>query len=393
VAGPQAAIALPPQQQQQQLTLSQPIALTPDQIQTISFHFQRPPLGKGGFSTVYEGEFCGYPVAVKILTVRNQNERALFEIELAVLCNEGLRHRNLLPLIGFCHERPALVMPRLKPLNKDRLPRLPGSVRMLVAMDVARGLAHLHQAGFVHNDMKPDNVLLEFDEHRNIVRALVGDLGCAKVTSIPVQPFGTMLFMDPQLNPHGPPVLPKTADDVYSFALTLVCIFTNSFPESHEDLARMWATIDATFPLVAHLARRMTQPDWRQRPSCAQAEAELKQIDEGWRAAVEQRAAAAAGAAAVPINHVVAVQQQQQQQPRSQPNFTAQHSQQQQQQQQLQPPLQVSYQQQQPLLQQQGQHQVQQQLQQQQRALSPQRARKTEGIQEMSRQVSTGYQV
>ncbi|CUF42134.1 protein kinase, putative [Bodo saltans] len=291
----------PTHQQQQQYyqpqTFQQPISLSADQILTISFHFQRPPLGKGGFSTVYEGEFCGFPVAVKILTVRNQNERALFEIELAVLCNERLRHRNLLPLIGFCHERPALVMPRLKPLNKDRLPRLPGSVRMLVAMDVARGLAHLHQAGFVHNDMKPDNVLLEFDENRNIVRALVGDLGCAKVTSIPVQPFGTMLFMDPQLSPHGPPVLPKTADDVYSFALTVVCIFTNSFPENQDDLARMWATIEATFPLVANLARRMTQPDWRLRPSCAQAEVELKQIDEGWRVAIELQKAAAAGAA------------------------------------------------------------------------------------------------
>ena len=266
-----------------------PVQLAPHVIQEICFGFSQPPLGKGGFSTVYAGVYSQRHVAVKVLAIRNPGELSLFEAELGILLNAQLRHPHLLPLIAFCRERPALVMPQLKPMNRERLPRLPGSIRMKIAMDVAAGLAHLHDAGFVHNDMKPDNVLLEFDDQRRLIRALVGDLGCVKSMRVPVVPFGTILFMDPGLNTSGPPVLPKPADDVYSFGLTIVCIFTNAFPESQDHLRQMWASVDSGFPLISALARCMTNPNPALRPTCRQVARELGIIDNGWRETIEQR--------------------------------------------------------------------------------------------------------
>ena len=290
-------------------------AVSPDVIAQISFFFKRPPIGKGGFSTVYEGLYFSHPVAVKVLALRNPSEHAMFEQELQVLLLPALRHVNLLPLLAYCRERPAFVFPRLKPLSRDRLPRLPASVRMQVSMDVARGLAHMHSMGYVHNDMKPDNVLLEFNDQRLIVRAYVGDLGCAKSMQVPVQPFGTVLFMDPGLNPSGHPCLPKGADDTYSFGLTMVCIFTNTFPENPMDLVRMWAMIDVSAPAIAALARRMTLPNPALRPTCADVLAELMRLDDEWKrlAAASRQHVPAAPAALLPQQQIAPVPQQAQQ--------------------------------------------------------------------------------
>ena len=51
---------------------------------------------------------------------------------------------------------------------------------------VARGLATLHEADFVHRDFKPDNIMLEFNEAGEFVRAVIIDFGFTmRVCDIP----------------------------------------------------------------------------------------------------------------------------------------------------------------------------------------------------------------
>jgi hypothetical protein len=93
-----------------------------------------------------------------------------------------LRHPCILPVFAV-GERDGFVwftMPRVHGESlRDWLRREPqppiGEVRRILA-DVAGALHAAHEAGVVHRDIKPDNILLEGDERR----ALVTDFGIAK---------------------------------------------------------------------------------------------------------------------------------------------------------------------------------------------------------------------
>eukprot|EP00743_Colponemidia_sp_Colp-15_P025589 GILK01038975.1.p1 GENE.GILK01038975.1~~GILK01038975.1.p1 ORF type:complete len:100 (-),score=1.75 GILK01038975.1:95-394(-) len=98
----------------------------------------------------------------------------MFEQELRAMLNPTLWNSNICPLLGYCVEAPAFIFPRLTALNVERMVRLPDDVKDTICIDIANGLAHLHKAGYVHMDMKPDNVLILFDEQRRIKKALVG---------------------------------------------------------------------------------------------------------------------------------------------------------------------------------------------------------------------------
>lgn len=45
--------------------------------------------------------------------------------------------------------------------------------------DVFSGLVFLHESGFVHCDLKPDNILIRFDSTSNRIQAVIADLGAA----------------------------------------------------------------------------------------------------------------------------------------------------------------------------------------------------------------------
>ncbi|CAI5931062.1 unnamed protein product, partial [Closterium sp. NIES-64] len=121
------------------------------------------------------------------------------QAEVGVLCK--VRHRNLVALLGHVmdhHER-LLVFEymHLGPLSQHLFDPtrhghrpLTWTERLVVAVDVARGVEYLHSlAGgrdsIVHRDLKPANVLL--DSRR---RAKVADFGLAKLLLRPMLPPG-----------------------------------------------------------------------------------------------------------------------------------------------------------------------------------------------------------
>jgi eukaryotic-like serine/threonine-protein kinase len=85
--------------------------------------------------------------------------------------------------------------------------------------DVARAAHALHEAGIVHQDIAPENVLLTADGGR------LADLGLAKVlqpgvtvTSIGSRSIGAVEFVDPAMLAGGQP---SRLTDVYSLGMTL----------------------------------------------------------------------------------------------------------------------------------------------------------------------------
>jgi len=53
---------------------------------------------------------------------------------------------------------------------------------LVILQQVAAALAHMHENGVTHNDMKPENIFLHNDQHRGCITVKLGDLGLADIS-------------------------------------------------------------------------------------------------------------------------------------------------------------------------------------------------------------------
>jgi len=135
--------------------------------ETVSGHLLVQRLGSGGMGTVYEAESpVGAPVAMKVLSPMLAAEPALrerFRREARALAQ--VKHPRVVQLFedgedkGFCWYTMELVkgLDLRHRLDKGTLPA--GEVDAL-AVAVLEALAAVHEAGVVHRDVKPSNILL-----------------------------------------------------------------------------------------------------------------------------------------------------------------------------------------------------------------------------------------
>jgi serine/threonine protein kinase len=145
------------------------------------------PLGCGGYGTVYRGRLRGgTQVAIKVLNDDSQQGQREFEKEVAIL--GGLHHEHLLPLLGSCSERHALVYPLMQGSLEQRLQwaapasttaaaqgtsssstatpsaePLPWLERLRICNEVVLGLIWLHtqEPPILHMDLKTAHILLD----------------------------------------------------------------------------------------------------------------------------------------------------------------------------------------------------------------------------------------
>lgn len=143
-------------------------------------------VGKGGSGTVFRGILkSGKFIAIKRLdTLSLQTERE-FQNELQIL--GGLRSPFLVTLLGYCVEKNNRIlvyeyMPNKslqESLFRDGISSLSWERRFEVILDVARALEFLHlgcDPPVIHGDIKPSNVLLDFDH-----RAKISDFGLSRI--------------------------------------------------------------------------------------------------------------------------------------------------------------------------------------------------------------------
>jgi len=92
------------------------------------------------------------------------------------------------------------------------------------AMGLAGAIQGLHEAGVVHRDVKPANIMVESDGH---VRLVDGAFAYRPgLDTGPPLGFGTPGFIDPERQVSSP----KPSDDVYSWAATTYLIATGEMP-------------------------------------------------------------------------------------------------------------------------------------------------------------------
>jgi serine/threonine protein kinase len=138
-------------------------------------------LGRGAFAEVYLGEhlYLKSEAALKVLRTSlkdEEMERFLKEAQTLV----GLRHPNIVRVLEFGVEGdiPFLVIDYAPGgTARSRYPtgsRLPLTTTVAYVKQIAAALQYAHNRGIIHRDVKPENILLDFDQH-----ILLSDFGLA----------------------------------------------------------------------------------------------------------------------------------------------------------------------------------------------------------------------
>ncbi|KAK3018776.1 hypothetical protein RJ639_005239 [Escallonia herrerae] len=190
-------------------------------------------LGEGGFGGVYKGFLSSTCSAVAVKRVSRGSKQGKKEYVSEVRIISRLRHRNLVQLIGWCHEQGDLLLVYEFMPNGSLDSHLFGgetnllwAVRYKIALGLASSLLYLHEEWeqcVVHRDIKSSNVML--DSNYN---AKLGDFGLARLVdhelgSQTTVLAGTMGYLAPECVTTGKA---SKESDVYSFgvvALEIAC--------------------------------------------------------------------------------------------------------------------------------------------------------------------------
>lgn len=93
---------------------------------------------------------------------------------------EGLLQAKLIS----SHNKRTLITTKLYrpgPLKRENIVNLTIAQKLKMAQDITRGLNNLHAKGYIHRDLKPDNVYL--NKNGDAVEATIGDLGTVQKES------------------------------------------------------------------------------------------------------------------------------------------------------------------------------------------------------------------
>ncbi len=253
-------------------------------------------LGEGGMGEVYAGSdlWSKREVALKVLSPRVWNHgqaRLRADIERRAL--RRIQHPNVVQLLDWVvvDMLPVLVLERLHGLTLDRYVArdgtLPHDDALACFAATARGLAAVHAQGFVHRDVKPQNVFMVTGRDGKPREVKLLDFGLARTEKQAITGIGMLVGTPAYSAPEqvlGDVVDPRV--DVYSLGLTMYCAIGGHHPfasrDSHETLAHQvlttppplsWLREDVDPDLEALIARMLRKrPDLR--PSSAEAVAD-----------------------------------------------------------------------------------------------------------------------
>lgn len=199
-------------------------------------------LGAGGGGRVWLARGAKGLVALK--TAQSAEQRAWLLREVAVLSK--VNHKYIVKLVEADLHGEWLAMeyvpgPSLSNWGREKSLQ----ARVEVGARLATAVAHLHQAGILHGDLKPDNVMVDAHGHPRLI-----DLGTARrLTEDPPKGFaGTLGYAAPELlrAEHGGPEC-----DIYSLGAVLYYLLTGQPPFRDADPAALAYLPLSSLPLPA----------------------------------------------------------------------------------------------------------------------------------------------
>ncbi|CAH1454653.1 unnamed protein product [Lactuca virosa] len=188
-------------------------------------------IGKGGFGLVYKGVLeNGQEVAVKRLSETSGQGVEEFVNEAVLVAK--LQHRNLVRLLGFCHDAKEKILIYEYVPNKSldyflfdpiKHGTLDWATRWKIIGGITRGMLYLHEDSrlrIIHRDLKASNILLDQD-----MNAKIADFGLARTFGVDQtlgntkKIAGTLGYMSPEYAMHGHF---SVKSDVFSFGVIVL---------------------------------------------------------------------------------------------------------------------------------------------------------------------------
>ncbi|GLJ28271.1 hypothetical protein SUGI_0555630 [Cryptomeria japonica] len=192
-------------------------------------------LGQGGFGEVYKCILVETNEIVAVKRISEGSRQGIKEFISEVSIVSRLRHRNLVQLLGWCHEQDQLLLvyeymsngsldrhifrggEEIGAAEEEEPQVLQWSIRYKIASEIARALLYLHEEWdecVVHRDVKSSNILLDSN-----FSSKIGDFGLARMVKHErlvqtTRAAGTLGYLAPECVASG-----KTSpeSDVYSF--------------------------------------------------------------------------------------------------------------------------------------------------------------------------------
>jgi serine/threonine protein kinase len=229
------------------------------------------PIGKGGYAAVFGVHDLALDraLAAKVLLpefAASEDTAERFRREARTMAK--LSQPNIMPVyfVGREREVPFFVMPRVSGSSIAEIiaRRGPLETRQVVrvAGDIAAALDYAHDAGVIHRDVKPANILV--DESSG--RAILTDFGIAKAvvpdgvtaTTVPGIFLGTPQYSAPEQIAGEHDVGPRA--DIYSFAVVAYEMIAGRVPFDATSASRIAAQqLFAPVPPLSRYAPRVSR--------------------------------------------------------------------------------------------------------------------------------------
>lgn len=224
----------------------------------------RDELGRGGMGVVYSARDpeLGREVALKVVRAgqdANDSQRRRFSREARAVAR--LKHPNIVEVYDMGTYEGGLYYTMEYVAGTSLARRIAGvpvepRVAARLAMGIAHALACAHDAGLIHRDVKPGNVLLDGDTPKLTDFGLVKQLDSDEATAVLTrgdQMLGTPAYMAPeQLAGDNDAVVPAT--DQYALGIILFEMLAGQRPfkgvGSNELVHRMTASEPPRLPLA-----------------------------------------------------------------------------------------------------------------------------------------------
>ncbi|KAJ0935203.1 putative protein kinase RLK-Pelle-L-LEC family [Helianthus annuus] len=212
--------------------------------------------GEGGFGGVYKGFLKDLSMYVAVKRVSKTSKQGIKEYAAEVRIISRLRHKNLVQLIGWCHDKGELLL-AYEFMENGSLDLhlfkgkslLTWNTRYKIALDLASALLYLHEEWeqcVLHRDIKSSNVMLDSN-----FNAKLGDFGLAKLVdhekgTQTTTLAGTFGYMAPECAGTGKAT---KESDVYSFGVVALEIACGQKPIKDKDEENLIRLVDWVWDL------------------------------------------------------------------------------------------------------------------------------------------------